>query len=423
MSPAAPLLQHLLSPLGPWLQDPATEDIAVNRPGEAWNRQRGAWLRDKVALDGEALEEIAILAGSLRKQEVGALSPLCATELPDGERLQICLPPAVPQGTVSLTIRKHKDRVAPLSKLASRYRARDWSRWRHLRAGRDMAELLGFYDAGDLESFLAAAVRARLNMLLSGRTGSGKTTLSKSVLAAIDPGERLITIEDTLELTVLQPNQVRLLYSKDGLSGAAVDAEALLQASLRTRPDRVLLQELRDDAAWTYINEVTSGHPGSVTTIHGHGASEAFRRLFALAKSSPKGAALQDGTLIGLIAAAIDVIIPLEESGGVFGTGSVWFAADAARRGETGRPPARDMIPIPPAAWIVAGAGLYLATFTVLATLFFLVGTGLIGAFAHPFWQWWLYALWYSGNPVVRAWLEVSGVPAAALPLAVAGSI
>ncbi len=71
----------------------------------------------------------------------------------------------------------------------------------------------------------------------------------------------------------------------------------------------------------------------------------------------------------------------------------------------------------------MAGAGLYLAAFTVLATLFFLVGTGLFGAFAHPFWQWWLYALWYSGNPVVRAWLEVSGVPAAILPLAVAASI
>lgn len=342
-SPAAPLLQHLLSPLGPWLQDPATEDIAVNRPGEAWIRQRGAWLRDDVALDGGALEEIAILAGSLRKQEVGALSPLCATELPDGERLQICLPPAVPQGTVSLTIRKHEERVAPLAKLASRYRAHDWNRWRNPRVGRDMTELLALYDTGDLEGFLAAAVRARLNMLLAGRTGSGKTTLSKSVLAAIDPGERLVTIEDTLELTVLQPNAVRLLYSKacpvprhgDGLSGAAADAEALLQASLRMRPDRVLLQELRDDAAWTYVNEVLSGHPGSVTTIHGQGAAQAFRRLFALAKSSPKGAALQDGTLIGLIAAAIDVIVPLEEEGGVFGIGSVWFAADAARRGET----------------------------------------------------------------------------------------
>ena len=78
---------------------------------------------------------------------------------------------------------------------------------------------------------------------------------------------------------------------------------------------------------------------------------------------------------------------------------------------------------IPRTAWIVLGVALYLATFTMLATLFFLVGTGLLGAFAHPFWQWWLYALWYSNDPAVRAWLEVSGVPAAVLPLVVGGII
>jgi type IV secretion system protein VirB11 len=334
-SPAAPLLRHLLAPLGKWLSDPSTEDLAINRAGEAWVRQRGAWRAEEISLDGYALEEIAILGGSLRKQEVSALSPLCATELPNGERLQICLPPAVPQGSVSLTIRKHEQTVAPLARVRSRYRTKDWNAWRAVRGGRDLAGLLALYDDGDLEGFLAAAVRARLNMLLCGRTGSGKTTLSKSVLGAIDPAERLITIEDTLELTILQPNTVRLLYSKDDLSGTAIDADTLLQASLRMRPDRVLLQELRDDAAWTYVNEICSGHPGSVTTIHGHGAPEAFRRLFTLAKASPRGAALQDRTLIDLIAAAIDVIVPLEEGGGTFGIGAVWFVADAARRKET----------------------------------------------------------------------------------------
>lgn len=334
-SPAAPMLRYLLKPLDRWLDDPTTEDVAINRPGEAWIRQRGQWIRADVPLDLNMLEEIAILAGSLRKQEVGLLYPLCATELPSGEHLQICLPPTVPHGSVSLTIRKHELSVAPLTQVKKRYRTADWNMWRSVRGSRDMAELLAFYDAGDLEGFLGAAVRARLNMLLCGRTGSGKTTLSKSVLAAIDPCERLITIEDTLELTILQPNVVRLLYSKDTLSGSAVDADSLLQASLRMRPDRVLLQELRDDAAWTYVNEICSGHPGSVTTIHGHGSGEAFRRLFTLAKASPKGAALADSTLIDLIAAAVDVIIPLQEDGGMFGIGSVWFIADAARRGET----------------------------------------------------------------------------------------
>lgn len=334
-SPAAPLLQYLLEPLRPWLADPKTEDVAINRPGMAWVRRHGAWIGADVDLDLAALEEITILAGSLRKQEVGAAAPLCATELPDGERLQICLPPAVPSGTISLTIRKHESTVSPLANVKSRYRADAWNRWRNTRTGRDLSGPLSLYDSGDLEGFLCSAVRHRLNMLLCGRTGSGKTTLSKSVLAAIEPGERLITIEDTLELTILQPNAVRLLYSKDGLSEASIDAEDLLQASLRMRPDRVLLQELRDDAAWTYINEICSGHPGSVTTIHGHGAPEAFRRLFTLAKSSAKGAALEDRTLIDLISAAIDVILPLEEHGGTFGIGAVWFIGDAARRNES----------------------------------------------------------------------------------------
>jgi type IV secretion system protein VirB11 len=335
LSPAAPFLEYLLRPLAEWLDDPATDDIAIQKKGECWVRHRGAWKRHNVALDLNTLEEITVLAGSLRKQEVGPRNPLLATELPNGERVQACIPPAVPAGTVSLTIRKHEASVSPLANVGQRYRTAEWNRWRNTRSSRDLSEPLALYDAGDLEGFLRTAVRHRFNMLLCGAVGSGKTTLSKSVLAEISSSERLITIEDTLELMLNQPNVVRLVYSKGSLSGADVGAEDLLQASLRMRPDRVLLQELRDDAAWTYLSEVCSGHPGSVTTIHGDGAAEAFRRLFQLAKSSAHGAALDDRTLIDLITSAIDVIVPLAEDEGVHGIGAVWFIADAARRGET----------------------------------------------------------------------------------------
>ena len=341
-SPAAPLLRHLLAPIDEWLSDPATEEVAINRPGEVWVRRHGAFERYEIPLAFEDLESIAILAGALRHQDIDSESPLLATELPDGERLQVCLPPCVPIGTVSLTIRRHARSVAPLSAVGDRYRAARWNEWRSLRASRDMTGLLALYDAGDLEGFLRAAVGARLNMLLAGATGSGKTTLSKTLIGAIAPSERIITIEDTLELIVTQPNHVRLLYSKacpvprhgEGLSRATTDANSLLEASLRMRPDRVLLQELRDDAAWVYINEVVSGHPGSVTTIHGHGAADAVRRLFALVKASGRGSALEDRTVADLLDGAIDVIVPLREDGGVFDVGSVWFCADAARRGE-----------------------------------------------------------------------------------------
>lgn len=341
-SPAAPLLRYLLSPVEPWLSDPATEEVAINRPGEMWVRQRGRFEHHDVSLDLAGLADIAVLGGSLRQQDVGVASPLCATELPGGERLQICIPPVVPRGTVSLTIRKPGATVAPISAVGGRYQVEGWNRWRRRREQRDDGALLALFDAGDIEGFLAEAVRARLTILLCGATGSGKTTMSKTLISAIDPAERIITIEDTLELVIPQPNHVRLLYSKDNLSAARVDAEVLLQASLRMRPDRVLLQELRDDAAWTYVNEVVSGHPGSITTIHGRYPDQAFKRLFALVKGSARGAQWDDRTLCDLLASAVDLIIPFENYRTTYQIGEVWFAADAARRGETAADLLRD---------------------------------------------------------------------------------
>ncbi len=334
---AARQLSFLMRPLAPWLDDPATEEICINRPGELFVRQRGEFQCREVGLSLADLEDIATLAGALRKQDVGPRSPLCATELPGGERLQICLPPAVPAGTVSLTIRKPGQSVAPLAALTSRYQAARWNQWQGRRAAaqRDFGALLALYDAGDLQSFLEAAVRIRLTILLCGATGSGKTTMSKTLISAIPAHERLITIEDTLELVIPQPNHVRLLYSKDGIGLSRVAAESLLQASLRMKPDRILLQELRDDAAWTYINEIVSGHPGSITTIHGRDPEQAFKRLFALVKGSPQGGRWDDKTLMDFLASAVDVIIPFRNEGTIYEIGEVWFAPDAARRGES----------------------------------------------------------------------------------------
>lgn len=334
-SAAAPLLRFLLAPVQPWLDDGATEELCINQPGECWIRQHGAFQRYKVPLDREALEDIGVLAGALRRQDIGPASPLCSTELPGGERLQVCLPPAVPTGTVSLTIRRPGSSVAPLSSLSKRYDAEGWNTWGTTERSRNYGDALERFDAGDLEGFLSAAVRARLTILLCGATGSGKTTMSKTLISEIPMTERIITIEDTAELVIPQPNHVRLLYSKDGLSTARIDAEALLQASLRMRPDRVLLQELRDDAAWTYVNEVVSGHPGSITTIHGADPAQAFKKLFSLIKGSPKGAGFDDQTLCDLLASAVDLIVPFEVVGSTYRIGKVWFAPDAARRGET----------------------------------------------------------------------------------------
>ena len=336
-SEAAPQLRHLLQPILPWLDDPSTEEIAINKPGEAFVRQKGVFTRHELPLDYDDLEDISILAGALRRQDVGPRSPLCATELPGGERLQICLPPAVPHGTVSLTIRRPGTSVSALADVSKRYQTSRWNKWEARRETENPhnEEVLGFYDAGNIERFLKACVRNRLTMLLCGATGSGKTTMGKTLIAAIPAHERLITIEDTLELVIPHENHVRLLYSKSGIGLGGVTAEALLQASLRMRPDRILLGEMRDDAAWTYLNEVVSGHPGSISTIHGANPVQGFKKLFSLVKGSEQGAALEDKTLIDMLSAAIDVIVPFHTTGEIYEIGEVWLAADARRRGET----------------------------------------------------------------------------------------
>jgi hypothetical protein len=182
-------------------------------------RQRGRFTRHEIPLGLDELEDIAILSAALRRQDIGTSTPLCATELPDGQRLQICLAPAMPHGTISLSIRRPGTEVMPIGDVTRRYDTRDWNKWKRRREARDNSELLALYDAGDIDAFFAAAVHARLTILLAGATGAGKTFPSKSLITEIDPSERIITIEDTLELIIPQPNHVRLLYSKDGLSG------------------------------------------------------------------------------------------------------------------------------------------------------------------------------------------------------------
>ncbi|CVI63683.1 P-type DNA transfer ATPase VirB11 (plasmid) [Agrobacterium leguminum] len=334
---ADPQLRLLLDPVLDWLEDPGTEEVAINRPGEVFVRQAGMYTKYESRLNYDDLEDIAILAGALRKQDVGPHSPLCATELPNGERLQICLPPTVPSGTISLTIRRPSSQVSQLKEVSSRYDASRWNQWhsRRTRQNQRDDEILTYYQQGDLETFLRACVTGRLTVLLCGPTGSGKTTMSKTLISAIPLHERLVTIEDTLELVIPHENHVRLLYSKNGGGLSAVTAEHLLQASLRMRPDRILLGEMRDEAAWAYLSEVVSGHPGSISTIHGADPVQGLKKLFSLIKATKQGAGLEDKTLIDMLSAAIDVIVPFRSRGDVYEIGEVWLAADARQRGET----------------------------------------------------------------------------------------
>jgi type IV secretion system protein VirB11 len=153
-------------------------------------------------------------------------------------------------------------------------------------------------------------VKARKNIVVSGATGSGKTTWTKALIREIPGCERLVTIEDASELVLEgHPNHVRLFYSKNNQGLARVTPKQLLECCLRMRPDRILLAELRSDEAFDYLRNVNSGHPGSITSVHAASPELAFEQLVLLVKQSPAGRSLARRDIMSLLYLLVDVII------------------------------------------------------------------------------------------------------------------
>jgi type IV secretion system protein VirB11 len=324
-----PTLRLLIAPIQGWLDDPFVTELCINRPGEVWVERRGGWQRHDVpVLDVRVLDAIATLAAAMTSQDIGPDRPLCATALPDGQRMQICRPPAVGPGLISLTIRRPSSFRPTLMAL-------DGKGLFGTAGGRNTgdATITTAWRANDVRAFLAGAVPARKNILICGATGSGKTTLARALIEEIPAGERLITIEDTPEWNAIpHRNRVALFYSKGDQGSALVRSEDLLEASLRMRPDRVLMQELRDGAAFAYLRGVVAGHPGSITTLHAQSAAGAFDALRLMVRQHPAGATLGDADVRELLSQLVDIVVHCERRGDAFSVNELWWKE--ACRGE-----------------------------------------------------------------------------------------
>lgn len=161
-----------------------------------------------------------------------------------------------------------------------------------------------------IKEFLDLAVRKHRNILIVGKTGSGKTTITKSLIRSIPAEERLITIEDVHELFLnMHENKVHLFYAREDEGGAKVTPKQALASCLRMKPDRILLAELRGDESWEFIKSVNTGHPGSISTMHANGAFEAFEQLTALIKDSRTGAHLDTEYIKHRLFTTLDVVL------------------------------------------------------------------------------------------------------------------
>ena len=303
-------LELMLRPLRPYLASPDITELCINRPGELFIETRKGWQREPLPFaDFDWCRRLAKLIANSTRQRIDEESPILSASLPGGERVQLVMPPATTAGSVAITIRRPSESVWSLSELSASGIFRSTRRASDALDSTE-SELLRLLEASDYETFMRLAVRSRKNIVVSGPTGSGKTTYTKALIREIPTDERLITIEDAKELVLDDhPNHVRLYYSKDDQGQARTTPRQLLEACLRMKPDRILLAELRADEAFDYLRNVNSGHPGSITSVHAASAELAFEQLVLLVKQSRAGSELARADIKSLLYLLVDIVI------------------------------------------------------------------------------------------------------------------
>jgi type IV secretion system protein VirB11 len=331
---AASALELNLRALRPHLDDPQVTELCINKPKEAFLETRRGWERRSLPFaDFDWCRRLARLIANSTRQRVDEATPILSASLPTGERAQLVLPPATTPGTVAITIRRPSDAVWTIQELSQRgiFRAT-----RRSTAALDETEreLLKLLNAQQYEAFMHLAVASRKNILVSGPTGSGKTTWTKALIREIPASERLVTIEDAKELVLdKHPNHVRLFYSKDDQGLARVTPKQLLESCLRMKPDRILLAELRSEEAFDYLRNVNSGHPGSITSIHAGSCELAFEQLVLLVKQSAGGRELARRDIKSLLYLLVDVVIQFGVEGHERFIKEIWYEPERRRRG------------------------------------------------------------------------------------------
>ncbi|NLR73387.1 P-type DNA transfer ATPase VirB11 [Novosphingobium sp. ERN07] len=276
-------------------------EIIINRPGEIWieHAGRNGLCSEKAAFVSDAfVEQLAYQVARASRQGINGEEPILGATLPDGSRVQI-IGPSATRGHWALAIRRHHDRRINLSEFATG----PLLPATRPRLDAEMARK-------DPLAFLISAVSNRATILVSGRTSSGKTSFLNALLEHVPSNERLILVEDTPELRVMQENVVGLVAVKGILGEAKIDANDLLQASLRMRPDRIVLGEMRGIEAVSFLRAINTGHRGSFSTIHANTPRGALDQLALMVMQAGIGMSMAE--IMQYASGLIDVIVQLD---------------------------------------------------------------------------------------------------------------
>ncbi|MFN3430460.1 MAG: CpaF family protein [Candidatus Sericytochromatia bacterium] len=279
-----------LGPLEPLMRDPAISEIMVNASDQIYVERAGRILPTGVRFESDehllrTIDRIVSRVG----RHIDEANPMCDARLPDGSRVNAIIPPLAIDGP-ALTIRKFSKKPLTIDKLVD-YKSMTAS----------------------MATFLEACVKSKLNVLIAGGTGSGKTTVLNVLSACIPDHERLITIEDAAELQLQQEHVIRLETRPANVEGAGgVNQSELLKNCLRMRPDRIILGEVRGGEAMSMLQAMNTGHEGSLATLHSNTPRDTLSRLETMVLMA--GMDLPVRAIREQIASALDLVVQIERS-------------------------------------------------------------------------------------------------------------
>ena len=274
-----------LGPLQPLLADPMVSEVMVNGPGPVFIERSGHLEATDIRLDAAEVDRLVERVIAPTGRRVDRSSPWVDARLADGSRVNVVVPPISIDGPC-VTIRRFGDRRFTLTDMAAP----------------DVAVLLG------------RMVAARANIIVSGATGSGKTTLLAALTSAVDPTERLVTVEDAAELSLVTPHVVRLEARPPNCEGVGeVTVRDLVRNALRMRPDRIVVGEVRGAEAFDMLQALNTGHDGSLSTCHANSATDALRRLSTMVLVASPG--LSPGVADSLVAGSVDLVVHMIRRG------------------------------------------------------------------------------------------------------------